>query len=53
MFTVRIIFLTEYDEYGNIFKDYVFEDINEARKFYEYKKSVYKDDDEISVVSDC
>ena len=53
MFTVRITFLDEVDEYGYIFKEFTFEDVQEARSFYAYKKEAYKNDGLIDVSTDC
>ena len=53
MFTVRITFLDSIDEYGYVFRDYTFEDVNDARAFYTMKKNEYKDDGLVSVSSDC
>ena len=53
MFTVRITFLDEIDEFGYVFKEYEFEDVYEARAFYDLKKSDYKDDGLVSVTCDC
>ena len=53
MFTVRITFLDEVDEYGYVFRDYNFEDVNEARAFYAVKQAQYKDDGLVSVSADC
>lgn len=53
MFTVRITFLDSIDEYGYVFRDYEFEDVNEARRFYAMKKNEYKDDGLVSVSADC
>lgn len=44
MFTVRITYLDSVDEYGYVFKDYEFEDVNQAREFYAMKQEQYKDD---------
>ena len=53
MFTVQITFLDETDEFGYIFRDYDFEDVYEARAFYELKKAEYKDNGLVSVSCDC
>ena len=53
VFTVRITFLDSIDEYGYVFRDYTFEDVNDARAFYAMKKNEYKDDGLVSVSSDC
>lgn len=53
MFTVRITYLDEVDEYGYVFKDYNFEDVNEARRFYAMKQAQYKGDGLVSVSADC
>lgn len=53
MFTVRITYLDEVDEYGYVFRDYNFEDVNEARRFYAMKQKQYKDDGLVSVSADC
>ena len=53
MFTVRITYLDEIDEYGYVFRDYDFDDVNEARAFYDLKRSDYKDNGLVSVTSDC
>lgn len=53
MFTVRITYLDSVDEYGYVFKDYNFEDVNEARAFYAMKKADYKDNPFISITADC
>lgn len=53
MFTVRITYLDSIDEYGYMFRDYSFEDVNEARRFYAMKLADYADDELVSVTSDC
>lgn len=53
MFTVRITYLDSVDIYGFVFKDYCFEDVNEARRFYAMKLADYKDNELVSVTSDC
>ncbi len=53
MFTVRITYLDEVDEYGYVFKDYNFEDVNEARAFYARKQAENKDNGLVSVSADC
>lgn len=53
MFTVRITFLDSIDEYGYVFRDYTFEDVNKARSFYALKQAQYKDHGLVSVSSDC
>ena len=53
MFRVRITYLDEVDEYGYVFKEYSFEDINEARSFYAMQQEQYKNDGLVSVSADC
>lgn len=53
MFTVRITYTAEVDECGYIFKDYEFEDVEEARQFRNSKLEQYKDDCTVIVSSDC
>ena len=52
MFTVTITFLDEIDEYGYISKDYYFEDVYDARKFYDMKKADYKNNGLVSISTD-
>ena len=53
MFTVRITYLDEVDEYGYLYREFEFEEINEARRFYAMKKEEYKDNELVSVSADC
>ena len=53
MFTVKITFLDEVDDYGYVSKFYDFDDINKAREFYAMKQAQYKDDSLVSVTSNC
>ena len=53
MFTVRITYLDEVDEYGYVFRDYDFDDVSEARAFYAMKEEQYKDNCLVSVTADC
>lgn len=53
MFTVRITYLDCIDEYGYVFKEYEFENINDAREFYALKQNDYRDNDLVSVTADC
>lgn len=53
MFSVVITYLDEIDEYGYASRVYEFEDVFEARAFYDLKKADYKDNDLVSISADC
>ena len=52
MFTVRVVFLDEIDEYGYAFRDYAFEDAHEARAFYNLKMSDCKENELVAIICD-
>ena len=52
MFTVRVVFLDDVDEYGYAFRDYAFEDAYKARAFYDLKMSECKENELVSISCD-
>ena len=52
MFTVKITYLEEVDEVDDyLLREFEFEEVNEARRFYAMKKEEYKDNDLVSVTA--